>query len=233
MKQVETWKVLVFVGILAMLAIAINVSHGYRQMHDSTMSADRIREWPETELSRATREKAEAIKAAAEHARYLARYLNAGFDRKTGCKGVAIAVESDGGGMSDTVASALCQKFETGNVQTVSSLFTREFITDGLLRNTMDGSRAVLKDLELSKSLDALCLARAKVDYAKNPSLENVISAHMHLQVVTVPVTTLTGNRSWSFTANGAGFTEEEARALAEERLAKQIAAATNMILIQ
>jgi hypothetical protein len=168
--------------------------------------------------------------ASAEHAKYLARYLNTGSSRKPGMKMVAIAVVSENGTFNHAVNAAIANRFKTDSVEVLTSFFRPPFVTDGLFANALAGSNEIFDKLELSKSLDVLLLGREEVQYSTDPSLENVMSANMQLEVTAISMAD--GHRqSWTFVANGAGFKQSEARLMAEERLLKQIAGDTKMSL--
>ena len=53
----------------------------------------------------------------------------------------------------------------------------------------------------------------------------------MKLKVVALPIAGQVEPKKWTFTAAGAGFKQQDARAMAEERIIKQIDTDTNMSL--
>jgi hypothetical protein len=169
--------------------------------------------------------------AAAQHAAFLTRYLNQGFTRKPGVEMVAIVVAGENGNVNRAVGAALTDHLKTQNAEILSSFFTPEFISDGLLNTVIGGSTELPRKLELGSTLDVLVLARQQVQYSTNPDLLNVMTASMQLEVVLVPVSGNAQGESWSFTASGTGFNQATARQLAEERLIKQIANDTKMSL--
>ncbi len=87
------------------------------------------------------------------------------------------------------------------------------------------------KRLELDSSLDGLILARESVVYSENPSLANVLTATMTVDVMVKATRRGGASRTWSFTASGAGFNQTVAHNLATERIEKQLNADTNMSL--
>lgn len=169
--------------------------------------------------------------AAAEHTRYIARYLNSSFARPAGNRGVAIVVAAENGKLNSNVASALARRFQGASVQIFSSFFTPEFVSDGLFNDALAGSRELFRKLDLANSVNALVLAREDVQYSQNAALDNVTTATMRLDVTVVPVSGQSDPLTWTFTAYGPGFSQEVARKAAEERLIKQIAADTKMSL--
>ena len=180
------------------------------------------------ERSRRERQAA-AERAAAEHAKFLARYVNSGFARKPGAKMVALVAVSENGKLNHAVGTAISGKLNSDAVQTISSILTPEFVSDGLFNTAFSDSYSIFKKLELANSVDALVLARETVRYTKNPSLENVTSAHMELEIGTFSSDQTAESHSWKFNANGAGFNNDAARLMAEDRLIKQLDAATNI----
>ena len=181
---------------------------------------------PEIDYDVAARRAAEE---AAQRAQYLARYVNGGIARKPGTATVALAVASDELKINRAVAAALLPHFKTNTVEILSSFFKPAFVSDRLFADVFKGSTEVLQKLELSKSLDAVLLARQEVRYTTDPALDNLITANMVLEVVLLPVLENAESQTWTFTANGAGFRQGDARQMAEERLIKQIAKDTNM----
>jgi hypothetical protein len=172
-----------------------------------------------------------AQQAAAEHARFMAMYVDAGFARMAGTKTIAIVVASENGTRNKDVCAALINRFKKEPVQLVSSFFKPAFVSDGLFNDAFANSNDLFNRLELQKFLDGLLLAREKVQYSSNPSLQNVITASMELDVKTLPIGSQADKQTWTFTAAGAGFTQADARAQAEERLIKQITNDTKMTL--
>jgi uncharacterized lipoprotein YehR (DUF1307 family) len=74
-----------------------------------------------------------------------------------------------------------------------------------------------------------LVLVRETTHYGNTPSLENLVTASLQVDVVAIPVATVGQNQSWTFTANGPGFSQAEARKAAEERIIKQISSDTRI----
>ena len=170
-----------------------------------------------------------AAEAAQAHANYLARYLIPGFNRMPGVQTLAIVAATETGRLNSNIGNALARHFKTANVETVSSFFTSAFVSDGLFNGMFNGSTAEFGKLELTRSLTAIVLARQAVQYSQNASLENVTTATMQLDVVLASVATPGQSQSWTFTASGAGFNNQAARSMAEDRLIKKIADDKNM----
>jgi hypothetical protein len=185
----------------------------------------------EQQKQEAAAEKA-AADAAAEHAKFLARYLNSGFSRTPGSEMLAVVVATGDGKLDKNIGSALANHFKTNSVKVFTSFFKPEFVSDNFFANVFDGSTDVLNKLELANSLDVLVLAQETVDYSKTPSLDNITTANLQLEVQVVPIAGNVQNQTKKFIANGAGFSQTEAESNAEDRLLKQIANDTNLSLV-
>jgi hypothetical protein len=228
MSKIDPQRATVFIIVFAIIALCLySAKHRNWKDTQSTASQEQIQEAQQ----RAAEARMAAEDAAAKHAAYLARYLNAGFSRKPGVQTVAIVVASENGRLNPSVSTALASHFQNGTVETISSFFTPEFVSDGLFNDVFNGSTSVFNNLELARSLNAVLLARQTVQISKDASMENLVSANMQLEVTLVSVATRGQSQSWTFTANGAGFNTQAARQAAEERLIKQIAKDTRMSL--
>jgi hypothetical protein len=190
-----------------------------------------------TQYSRDKRANNEAVKvkaaqdAAAEHKRFLEKYVDTGITKRPGNQMVAVAVASENRAMNHGMAVALISHFKTDRVQLTDSFFKPELVTDGLFNSAFSGSSELFNKLELTNSLDALLLARQTVQYETNSELNNVITANMTIEIATLPVAGQSQSQSWSFTANGTGFRRGDARVMAEDRIIKQIESDKKMSL--
>lgn len=241
MNSIDPKQATIFVIILAVIALVINSTREYGRRENSgaafrqqvqqpvpepTLAAERQRE-----MEAAAAHKAAQEDAAAKRAQFVARYLNNTSVKQPGVTAVAVVVMSENRKLNNTVATAFARHFDSGSVRTLSSLFTPEFISDGLFESAAGGSSDVVSKLDLANSLDTLLLAKQTVQYSRNPSLENTITANMQLEVTAVSVAVRGRNQTWTFSANGAGFSQTQAREMAEERLMKQISDDTNIVV--
>ena len=213
----EKTQLRVFIIGLAVVAFVINLFFVGRE-HSAQISR---------KVAQAAQKEAES--AAAEKAGFLGRFINVGINRKSGRKAAAIAVASEDGKPNLAVSAALASHLQTERVEMLSSFLKPEFIYAGLLDDAFRDSSALAAKLELSKFVDALLLARQSVQYSTDPSLENVITATMKLEVLIKSPDGNDPGRIWTFRANGAGFKQSDARSLAEERIIRQISTDTKM----
>jgi hypothetical protein len=228
MKTVEPWKRWTFVGTLLVVAYFISSRAGRQHAVETQI---------QEQVAVAKKEKADAQKAAqdlaAANEKYLRRYVNDGFPRKPGRKTIALAATSQGGNLNQTLNAALVRRFSNEGAEVYSTFFTPEFVSDGLFTALFGGSTEVINKLKLKDSLDGVLLIRQRVQFTTNPALENVITANVQLEVMSMPIRAVNQNQTWMFVANGAGFHKADASLLAAERLIKQIEADTKMSLSQ
>jgi hypothetical protein len=231
----------VFIGFLAIVALLIN-SYFWRQgssrhaSSEPTFSASstlprQMESSPANRVDPATATR-EAARAAAEaHAQYMARYLNASIGRKPGMKLVAVVSATDDGKVLRDMSRALASHLQAGDVEMVESFFKPELVSDGLLKDLFSESTQTRQKLELDKTLDGLILARMAVEYLSNPSLQDVITAKLSLDVAVQGMGARGTSKTWTLTASGAGFDRNTARAMAEERILKEIQNDTKLSL--
>lgn len=168
---------------------------------------------------------------AQEHADYVAKYVNVQ-KREPGAKMVAVAIVTEQSEFNRSLATITEERIKSGQMKALQSQFTPSFIADGLFTEAFGGAMSVFDKLDLAMSLDAILLGRQTVDYEQHPSLANTITASMKLELIAVPLGRKGQVQSWTFYANGPGFSEKQARSMAEERIAKQIKEATNLSIL-
>jgi hypothetical protein len=230
-------RVIIFICVLGIIAIVEDTAfYQMRQQHAVKVAAQLRQEQEREDLQTKQRQEEAAARKAAQdaragHAQFLARYTDTSFARKPGTKTIGIAVASENATWNSSVGAAFVSRFKNEPVQLVSSFFKPAFVSDGIFNDAFANSNDLFDKLELTKSLDGLLLAREQVRYSSNPSLQNIITASMELDVITLPISSQAEKRTWTFTAAGAGFTQADARQQAEERLINQIANDTRMAL--
>ena len=178
----------------------------------------------------AARQKA-AQEAAAEHAKFVAQYVNTNFTRRLGLPFVAVMVADENNAVNHAMGAALISRFKDEHVQLVDTFFKPPLISDGLFGDAFNGSTALFDKLEIRNLVDGLLLARQTVQFSTNADLNNVITANMRCEIITLPVAGQVESRGWTFMANGTGFRQAEARMQAEERIIKQMADSSEMSL--
>ena len=228
MKRITLGRVLAFVGVMTAVAFLVYLPFDRREQRQAQAALQQQRLFENQAMTRAA-----ISTAAAEHAEYVARYLNRGLTRKLGFKMVAIANEFENDEGDRTIADALANHLKGPGIVFYTSFFKSAFYADDIFSDLFTGSREPVEKLDLTNTLDALLLAQEQVQYSTNgPDLDNVITANMKLEVAFLPFDMMRRQHTWTFLANGAGFNLGEARLNAQERLLKQIANDTNMTLL-
>jgi hypothetical protein len=165
-----------------------------------------------------------AEQAAAQHANDMIRYLGTRQIRGTGEKQTLdVVAVSENGKLNSNIGQVIAGVFKTDRMEVTTSRFTPEFVSDGLFAQAFGDARTILNKLDLTNSFEAVLLARQKVQYSTNATLENVITANMRLEMLAVSVADSGAGRTLAITASGVGFKPEDARSQAEERLSKRI----------
>jgi hypothetical protein len=224
MNRIEPWRAWTFVGTLAVAAFIINGTQR-RPVERPTESllVERPRTLPTTREETPISPEELARRKEEEKSRFRARYLQQSQLENPTQRIFAVAAVKVPGVFSGPLSATITSTLSSSAASSIQNLFTHQFIVDGLFDEIFGGNLRALTDLELAKRIKTLVLARESVEYSRTPELENVITASMEVEVLAFDVASLTESGAWIFRANGAGFREPDARALAEERLIKQI----------
>ena len=163
-------------------------------------------------------EQAVAKKAADELNAYRVRYLGNPNTRYS----IAILVANETGQPNAPLGHALGTLLNTNGLTTTASLFTPEFIADGLFDKTIAGAKETSDKLELTNFVQAVLLVHQSVQYSTNSALDGLITATMTVDVNTFSTSAFQLLFADSIKVAGAGLSRLEARAMAEERVLKQ-----------
>jgi hypothetical protein len=243
MKQVDRWKSVLFVGSLAAIAVFIGARHqsgsllSAPQEYTPPQSVNVQVEKPNTQEgnSKAVEDKLALAKLAAEekaaeHSKFLARNINPGVARGATPTVAVIAATTDGK-LAPQLTTSVIRRLATNGVEFVSSYFTPEFVSDGNFKRLADGASELISNLELAKTLDGLVLASESIDYSTDPSLADLMTAALHLEVSLTLLSNHNERQTFVWNSAGSGFRQTDARQMAEERIMKQIARDTNFFL--
>ena len=219
-------RIFLFFAVIGIIAIVV-----YGKKYGSEkQKAEHIAEVKKQDDDASAKMQAEQ-RLATEHQQFVEKYVDTGITKRPGYKMVAVAVASENRVMNHALAAALINRFKTNNVQLTDSFFKPELVTDGLFGSAYNGSTDLFNKLNLTNSLDALLLARQSAQFETNADANNVILAHMSLEITALPVAGQMQSQTWFFTANGSGFRRNEAWIQAEERIVQQIESDTKMSL--
>jgi hypothetical protein len=163
------------------------------------------------------------VRAAVELATYRERYItaNSSFDR-------AVLIVDEKGNQNLPLSSLIADALRQKGAKTTVSFFKPAFVKDGLFAKAFIGQGDALDRLPLTNTIHNFVLGRQNVTYKPNPELSGVITATMKLDLNAGVMDGLRSSASQSLQSIGAGFTEDEARTLAEERIISQL---TNGVL--
>ena len=207
MHNVDTKRAVILITVCGILAAAI--SDVWNSFHTAPAKAIQAR-------------RIAVEQKTAELAAYTAKYVSSASPRKPNVKLIAVAVLSSDGQLTPALNGVLTDRFQTDSAKTLCSFFRPAFVADGLFANALTKPTEVFETLGLAKSVNAVLLGRQTVQYSTDPSMENVMTANMRFELTAVSLAD-GQSRSWNFVANGSGFKQNEARAMAEERLIKQM----------
>lgn len=174
---------------------------------------------------------AAALKRISDHTNRLASYINSNYERKAGIPNLAVAAASETDEINETVRDALVNHFQGAPAAMHPAFFKASFLSDGLLTRAFSETSDLGGELELTNFLNGALLAKQSVSYSTSPELQNLITASMELEVIYLRFVPEGKRSRWTFRANGPGFSNPAARAIAEERILKQLSANTNMSL--
>lgn len=163
-------------------------------------------------------EKQAKEKRAAELKAYKARYLGNQNTRYS----IAILVANETGQPNAPLGHALGTLLNTNGLTTTASLFTPEFIADGLFDKTIAGAKEIFDKLELTNFVQAVLLAHQSVQYSTNSALDGLITATMTVEVNAFSTSAFQLLFADNIKVAGAGLSRLEARAMAEERVLTQ-----------
>lgn len=255
MKKIEPWKTWTFIGLLLVIALLVNSMHDQVSRHRSErIPSSSYYQEPETspsvvsqpipERTPEPRREVQLVpqnqtippkspeELAAERARFRARYIKDGVSRASGKTTVLVAVADANGKPRPALATLLATHVASDSVHALPSAFTSSYATDGLLAEAFRDSASVVAKLDLEKVADVLLLAREKTEFVRNDSsLANVLTANTELEVLAVPTTKRGENQTWMFSSKGAGFSQTDALAAAEERIMNQITNGNTIVL--
>lgn len=243
MNRLNLQRVLLFIGVMAIIGVLLYRGETQREKHKQEQTDQQEAKVAEQEakvaeekrkleeesaakqrqVAKEAAEQQHQLRMATEHKQFVNQYVNTNFTRTPGRPLVAVMAADETKRMNHALSAALITRFKGEPAQLVDSFFKPPLVTDDLFNDVFNGSTALFNKLEITNSVDALLLARQSVEYSINAELNNVITANMRVEIVTLPVAGQVESQGWSLIANGAGFRRPEARMQAEERIIKQI----------
>ena len=219
-----------FVTAMFVLAVIIYAAWLQQQSQRALEAKKNLQEKQEThqreEYARlASIQEAERQKRAVEQrAAELKAFKNLYLNDQTTRHAVVVLVVNDTGQPNKILNSALLTLLKTNGHDATTLLLTPRFISDGLFTEVFTGSKAVLAKLDLKNLAGTLLLGRQTVDYSTNAALENLVTAHMKLELQTLPLTAGGQEQTQILESVGTELNRPtDARLQAEDRMVKQI----------
>lgn len=153
------------------------------------------------------------------HEAYQSRYLgehNAHYS-------ISVTVADENGQLNEFLGYILCTLLNTNGIITTASLFTTNFVADGLFDQMLGGSKEAFDGFELTNIVRTIVLARQSVEYSTNSTFDGTVTAKMTLKIRAFSTATFRLLFADNIIAIGAGFTQFEAQKMAEERILDKI----------
>jgi len=142
--------------------------------------------------------------------------------KEPGQKAISIAVAGPLETLDDSFATELAESLASTNA-TSHLLFTDSFAKDGVMKQLFNSNSTNITYLNLPSIIDAMLLAYYKTTFSTNASLNNIITATIHLECKAINTSDASLSESISADSAGAGFSNSQAEASAKERLLKTL----------
>jgi hypothetical protein len=255
MKKIAGWKSALFLGGLGLIAIALFIRESNRKHVHQTVVYSSIPQpvvvappiRPQTPVSTnielpksKTNELIVSVipsepskpvidEHAVAHKAFLAQNVNPGFTR--GNVPLIAVVSVVDGKLNPRIASKLVERLTTNGFRLVSSFFTPEFVSSGNFKALFQGTDSLISRLELTNALDGLVLAEEETKFETTPSLQNLVTASIQLEVSIIHFSDFNNRHIFFRSMSGPGFRESEALSAAEERVVRDLSHDTNFSL--
>jgi hypothetical protein len=137
---------------------------------------------------------------------------------------IAVLIVEDGKGIDRTLGSAIASRFQQRGVKTTSpSVFTTSFVNNGDFDRLFEGSLADGEQGQFPQYFQAGVLGKKSVSYVTNPEYDGLITAEVTLELHVVSSHTGTVQISVSWTHKGPGYSNADAKKIAEERILQEV----------
>lgn len=157
-------------------------------------------------------------------AQYIDRHINTNRSKNLTGKTIAIAVVENNQMQVGVVQDALESHFRNDSVQLFTSFLKPAFFTDGMVEDILNGTREIPSRLKLDKYIDALVLAKYRIEFTTTDiESQRLTTANIKCTVTLLPFTENVQAHTWELIASGNGFKTTTAQANANEKLIQQI----------
>lgn len=166
----------------------------------------------------------EERQVAQKHEDFLNRYLiNRSFINRPESQEVAVLVVDESNKVSHEITQKIASILKTMRLNVIASLFTGQFVSDGLSQKIFEGNAGEVKNLGLLKHIDHIVLCKKTVKFTENPEMQNMITAHTVIEIHIISAKTGVIEDSFTVSEVGAGFSKAAAEDTARERIFKKL----------
>lgn len=168
--------------------------------------------------------KVEELQAAQKHENFLNRYLlSRSFINRPESQEVAVLVVDEDNKISYEITQEITSILKKMRTNVTASLFTGQFVTDGLFRKIFEGNAGEVKNLGLSEHIDHIVLCKKTAKFTENPEMQNMITAHAVIEIHVISAKTGVIEEVFAVSEVGAGFSKAAAEDTAKERILKKL----------
>lgn len=154
---------------------------------------------------------------------FLSKYINLSIINSPSTKEIAILVIDESEKENNEIEAKIASIIRSGTMNPVLILFKRPFIQEGLFAGIFSGDISAIKELQLENRIDFLVFGKINKDFKRNEELQDVISAHLNIEIKIYSCVKGTLTNSTSLKTIGAGFSNAEAEGKALELMNEKL----------
>jgi|GEM_PF-3362407 len=117
------------------------------------------------------------------------------------------------------ISKKVAARLNKNKINVTTSLFTNQFVIDGIFDKIFDGDAEVIQSLKLSEYCDYLILGKSSASYNEGSEFQGMITATVSIRINIISSKTGNGKGYFDVSEPGAGFSKAEAEKLASERI--------------
>lgn len=154
---------------------------------------------------------------------FLNKYVNLSIANLPSTKEIAILVIDGSDNENNEIEAKISSIIRSAAMNPVLSLFKRPFIQERLFADIFSGDISAIKELKLENRIDFLVFGKINKDFKQNEGLQDVISAHLNIEIKIYSCVNGTLTNSTSLKTTGAGFSNVEAEGKALELINEKL----------
>lgn len=165
----------------------------------------------------------EERREAQKQEEFLNRHLlSRSFINKSETQEVAVLIIDKDNKIIQNVSQEIASRLKGKGFNVTASLFTGQFVSDGIFENIFNGDAGAINKLKLANHCDHIILGKSSVNFIKNPDMQDMITAKASIRFHLISSKTGAIEDSFTISEVGAGFSESTAEDLAIERILKK-----------